>query len=101
MESHLQLPVSLAPAEDEIYIASDEQEVPQSRQSAKLFLQSSELGSPNPHTRRRVCPPPFGSGGGRHSLAVEGVHGGPNSDEGTDTKQVHCEMPFDYIFCHL
>ncbi len=31
---------------------------PQSRQSAKLFLQSSELGLPQPLTRRRVCPPP-------------------------------------------
>ncbi len=36
----------------------------QSRQSAKLFLQSSELG---------VCPPPLFSGGGAHSLAGEGV----------------------------
>jgi hypothetical protein len=36
---------------------------PQSKQSAKLFLQSSELGLPQPLTRRRVCPPPFGSGG--------------------------------------
>ncbi len=36
---------------------------PQSRQSAKLFLQSSELGLPHPLTRRRVCPP-FGSGRG-------------------------------------
>jgi hypothetical protein len=29
----------------------------QSRQSAKLFLQSSELGLPHPLTRRRVCSP--------------------------------------------
>jgi hypothetical protein len=44
----------------------------QSRQSAKLFLQSSELGLPQPLTRRRVCPvcPPFGSGG-RGTLAGE------------------------------
>jgi hypothetical protein len=27
------------------------------QQSAKLFLQSSELGLPQPLTRRRVCPP--------------------------------------------
>jgi hypothetical protein len=33
----------------------------QSRQSARVFLQSSELGL---LTRRRVCFPPFGSGGG-------------------------------------
>ncbi len=55
----------------------------QSRQSAKLFLQSLELGLPQPLTSRRVCPPPFGSGGGAHSLA--GELGGPNSDEGTYT----------------
>jgi hypothetical protein len=30
---------------------------PQSRQSAKLFLQSSEFWLPQPLTRRRVCPP--------------------------------------------
>jgi hypothetical protein len=30
----------------------------QSRQSAKLFLQSSELELPHPLSRRRVCPPP-------------------------------------------
>ncbi len=30
---------------------------PQSRQSAKLFLQSSELGLPHPLSRRRLCPP--------------------------------------------
>jgi hypothetical protein len=31
---------------------------PQTRQSVKLYLQSSELGLPQPVTRRRVCPPP-------------------------------------------
>jgi hypothetical protein len=41
---------------------------PQSRQSIKLFLQSSELGLPQPLTRRRVCLPPV-LGGGAHSLA--------------------------------
>jgi hypothetical protein len=53
----------------------------QSRQSAELFLQSSELGLPHPLTRRRVCSPlfwcappfGFGSGGGAHSLPGEGV----------------------------
>jgi hypothetical protein len=29
--------------------------------------------SPNPLTRRRVCPPPPGSGKGAHSLAREGL----------------------------
>jgi hypothetical protein len=42
----------------------------QSRQSAKLFLQSSELGLPQPLNRRPVSPPPFGSGG-RGTLAGE------------------------------
>ncbi len=42
----------------------------QSRQSAKLFLQSSELGLPQPLTRRRVCPTPrLVPGGGAHTLA--------------------------------
>jgi hypothetical protein len=39
-------------------------------QSAKLFLQSSDLGLPQPLTRRRVCPPSPGSGG-RGTLAGE------------------------------
>jgi hypothetical protein len=56
----------------------------QSRQSAKLFLQSSELGLPHPLTRTRVCTPPLLLvPGGPHSLSGEGV-GGPSSDEGTD-----------------
>jgi hypothetical protein len=46
---------------------------PQSRQSAKLFFQLSELGLPHPLSRRRVCHPSFGSGGGAQSLAREGV----------------------------
>jgi hypothetical protein len=44
-----------------------------SRQSAKLFLQSSELGLPHPLSRRRECPPPFGPGGRAQSLAGEGL----------------------------
>ncbi len=43
---------------------------PQSRQSAKLFLLSSELGLPQPLTRRRVCPPHLWFGG-RVTLAGE------------------------------
>jgi hypothetical protein len=50
----------------------------------RLFLQSSELGLPHPLTRRQVCPSPFGSGWGTHSLAGEGL-GDPNYNEGTDT----------------
>jgi hypothetical protein len=45
----------------------------QSRQSAKLFLKSSELGLPQPLTRRRVCPLPPVLGGGAHSLARDGL----------------------------
>jgi hypothetical protein len=46
----------------------------QSRQSAKLFLQSLELGLPQPLTRRPVSPPPLlVPGGGAHSLGREGV----------------------------
>ncbi len=41
----------------------------QSRQSAKPFLRSSELGLPQPLTRRRVCPPP--GSGGRGTIAGE------------------------------
>jgi hypothetical protein len=62
---------------------------PQSGQSAKPFLQSSELGLPHPLTRRRVCTLPpsyFGSWGGGHTRLRERVGGGGlNSDEGTDT----------------
>jgi hypothetical protein len=36
----------------------------QRRQSAKLFLQPSESGLPQPLSRTRGCPPPFGPGGG-------------------------------------
>jgi hypothetical protein len=47
----------------------------QSRPSAKLFLQSSELGLPHPLIRRRVCLPTFGPGG-RGTLAGESRGGG-------------------------
>jgi hypothetical protein len=50
----------------------------QSRQSANLFLKSSELGLPQPLTRRRVL------GGGASSLAREGL-GESQFDEGTYT----------------
>jgi hypothetical protein len=59
---------------------------PQSRQSAELFLQSSELGLPHPLSRRRVCPPPtLWSGGGGHTRLRERGWGSPNSDKGTYT----------------
>jgi hypothetical protein len=58
----------------------------QSRHSARLFLQASELGPPPPHTQASVYLP-FGSGrrgGGRYTRLRERGWGGPNSDEGTD-----------------
>jgi hypothetical protein len=58
----------------------------QSRQSAKLFTQSSELGLPIPTPSPagwcvRSPPPPFGSGGGHTRLQVRGW-GSPNSTRG-------------------
>jgi hypothetical protein len=38
------------------------------------FFSSRPNWDPHPHTCRRVCPP-FGSGGGTHSLEREGVRG--------------------------
>jgi hypothetical protein len=55
------------------------------RQSAKLFLQSSELGLPQPLTRRRVCPPPPRFWGEGHTRWRERGWESPNSDEGTYT----------------
>jgi hypothetical protein len=48
----------------------------QSRQSARLFLQSSELGLPRPLNCRRVCPPLlwFGEGGGGPHACGWGGH---------------------------
>jgi hypothetical protein len=59
----------------------------QSRQSTRLFLQSSELGpppAPTPSPASESVPTLWFRGEGTHSLAGEGV-GGPYSDEGTDT----------------
>jgi hypothetical protein len=59
----------------------------QSRQSAKLFLQSSELGLHQPLTRRRVCPPPpnLWYRGEGHTRWRERGWESPNSDGGTYT----------------
>ncbi len=61
--------------------------LPQSRQSARLFLQSFELGPPPAPSPVGECVPPLwfrgGGGGGTRSLAGEGW--GPNCDKGTDT----------------
>ncbi len=55
---------------------------PQSKQSAKLFLQSSELGLPQPLTRRLLCTPSF------FRLRERGW-GSPNSDERTYTVGIY------------
>ncbi len=57
----------------------------QSRQSAKLFLQSSELGLPQPLTHRRECPPPLWFGGEGHTRWRGRSWESPNFDEGTYT----------------
>ncbi len=57
----------------------------QSRKSAKLFLQSSELGLSHPFSRRRVCPPPFGRGEGYTRLRERGWES-PSSDDRTAYK---------------
>ncbi len=65
-----------------------------SRQIAMLFLQSSELGLPHPLALRRVPPPPFGSGGGAHSLAREGM--GESQFRRGD---IHCGTLYIYVLC--
>jgi hypothetical protein len=69
---------------------------PQSRQNAKLFLQSSELGLPQPLTRRRISPPFRGEG---HTRWRERGWESPNSNEGTYT--VDCGTLICTLwFCH-
>ncbi len=46
---------------------------------------AGSLGLPQPLTRRRVCPLPFGSGGRGTLAGGRGVWESPNSDEGTYT----------------
>ncbi len=50
-----------------------------------------------PPIRRRVCPPPFGSGGCTHSLAGEG-EGGPNFDEETDPVVLYTVVQCAYMY---
>jgi hypothetical protein len=68
-------------------------QIPQSIQSARLSLQSSELAPSPPDPQASVVLSPCGSGGGTHSLVGEGA-GGANSDEGTDT--MHCSLGIGY-----
>ncbi len=51
-------------------------------QSAKLYIQSSELGPVPPYPQESVTPPLWVQGG-RHTR-LRGRGGGPNSDDGTD-----------------
>ncbi len=66
----------------------------QRRQSAKLFLQPSELGLPQPLSHRRVCPPPFDPGGGGKGTLTcgSGVGGVP-----IRWGDIHCGALFMYI----
>jgi len=66
----------------------------QSRQSAKPFLKSSELGLPQPLTRRRVCPPFWFRGEGHTRCRYRG-RDSPNSNEGTYT------VVLKYMLCTL
>jgi hypothetical protein len=66
----------------------------QSRQSAKLFIQLSELGLLQPLTRRRVCPPPsLVPGGGAHSPARERV-----GESQLRRGDIHCETLYIYMY---
>jgi hypothetical protein len=68
---------------------------PTSLPAGEAFLQSLELGLPHPFTRRRVCPPPFGPGGGHTRLRLKGW-GSPNSNEVTYTVVLYI-----YKYCTL
>ncbi len=65
--------------------------------SARLFVQLSELGPPPPHPLAIVAPP-FGSKGETHLLTVEGVGGGTQFDEGTDTLVLYVYCNFSTLF---
>jgi hypothetical protein len=70
---------------------------PQSRLCAKLFLQSSELGLPQPLSHRRVSPPPsLCPGGAVHSLAREGV--GVSQFQRGD---IHCGTLYTVYMCFV
>jgi hypothetical protein len=70
-----------------------------SRQSAKPFLKSSELGLPQPLTRRRVCPPPPGSGGEGHTRWRESGWESSNYNVGTYTVVLFINTYF--VICSL
>ncbi len=67
---------------------------PQSRQSAKLFLKSSELG-PNPSPAGECSPSPQNrGGGGGHTRWRERGWESPNFDE-----EIHCGTLYIYVLC--
>jgi hypothetical protein len=70
---------------------------PQRRQSAELFLQSSDLGPLQPLTRRRVGPPPPGSEGEGHTRWRERGWESPSSDEWI---YVHCGTLYICIYIY-
>jgi hypothetical protein len=76
-------------------LASPKEAQTQGRQSAKLFLQSSEFELHHPLTRRRVCPPPpFGGGGGGTLACGRGGGRGPIPTRGTYTVVLYIYMYF-------
>ncbi len=72
-----------------------EEEGPQSRQSAKLFLQSSELGLPHPSPAGECAPPPFDSWGGGGTLACRKGVGESQFRRG----DIHCGTLYIYVLC--
>jgi hypothetical protein len=71
---------------------------PQSRQSAKRFLKSSELGLPQPLTCRRVCPPTLWSGGEGTLAGERRGWESPNSDEKTYTVALFIYVYFVTVY---
>jgi hypothetical protein len=63
----------------------------QSKQSARPFLHSSELGHTYSLNRSRACFPPLVTGGGTHSLAGEGGYQFGRGDR-------HCGAQGTYIY---
>jgi hypothetical protein len=69
-------------------------------QSAKLSLQSSELGLPQPLASWRVCPPPRWFRGEGHIRWRERGWESPNSDEGTYTVVLYRVLQCIHIYVH-
>ncbi len=70
---------------------------PQSRQSARLFFQSSELELPHPLTRRRVCSPLLWFGGEGSQLARGRGVGGSQFRRGDR----HCDTLGIFVLCDM